>query len=169
MKRGQVWISAVLYMALGVIILTIVLAAGMPVINKMKDKNAILQTKDVMNVVNKNIRSAYTQGPGSQRAVKIEIKRGSFRVGDMPEEIIWEMETKVAQSEPGVEIKEGDLTIMTMESGVEDRYITKLNLSYLNVLNLTTNIISLEGSNNLLILNRGTDSYGKINIHLEAI
>ena len=45
MKNGQTWISAVLYIALGTILLTIILAAGLPVINNLRDKNVVIQTQ----------------------------------------------------------------------------------------------------------------------------
>jgi len=56
MKKGQIWISAVLYIALGVVAISIVLSAGVPLINKIKDKNTIVQTKDILFAVDNIIR-----------------------------------------------------------------------------------------------------------------
>ena len=38
-KKGDIWVSAILYFGLGIIVIAILLAAGLPVINKLKDKN----------------------------------------------------------------------------------------------------------------------------------
>ena len=40
-KKGEVWISAALYFGLGIIIITLILTAGMPVINKLTNRNTI--------------------------------------------------------------------------------------------------------------------------------
>ena len=34
-KRGDIWISAVLYMALGIIVIALILAASLPVIDRL--------------------------------------------------------------------------------------------------------------------------------------
>ena len=48
MKKGDIWISAALYFGLGIVVLSLILAAGLPVINKLRDKNIIIQTKEIM-------------------------------------------------------------------------------------------------------------------------
>ena len=55
-KKGDVWISAILYFGIGIVIITILLTAGLPVINKLRDKNIIIQTKQVMHTMDDNIR-----------------------------------------------------------------------------------------------------------------
>ena len=44
-KKGDIWISAALYTALGLILITVILSVGMPFVNKIKDRNTVLQTK----------------------------------------------------------------------------------------------------------------------------
>ena len=79
-KKGDIWISAVLYMGLGIIILTIILSAGLPVINRIRDKNLAIDTKESMFTIDKNIREVYNEGPGSQRPLILEIKKGDFNI-----------------------------------------------------------------------------------------
>ncbi|MBS3172364.1 hypothetical protein J4438_02180, partial [Candidatus Woesearchaeota archaeon] len=62
-KKGDVWVSAILYTALGVVLLTIILAAGLPAIQKMKDSYTSKQTKELMLVLDKNIKTVYHEGP----------------------------------------------------------------------------------------------------------
>ena len=73
MKKGQTWISAVLYIALGTVVLTIIIAAGLPVLNKLRDRNAVLQTKEVLFELNNVIRTVVSEGPGSQRSLLINM------------------------------------------------------------------------------------------------
>ena len=68
-KKGDIWVSAVLYIALGMVVITIILSAGMPLINKMKDKNTIVQTKDLFFNLNANIETVANEGLGSKRFI----------------------------------------------------------------------------------------------------
>ena len=116
-KKADVWVSAVLYFGLGIIVISLLLAAGLPAINKLRDKNVIIQTKEVFQVLDKNIRDVVRGGPGSQRVVSVDIKKGDFKIdgNDRKEIISWEYTSKIAISEPGnneglaVPVSEGNL------------------------------------------------------------
>ena len=54
-KNGDVWISAVIYIGLGIVLLSIILAAGLPVIDRMRDTYTAKQTKEIMLTVDQNI------------------------------------------------------------------------------------------------------------------
>ena len=56
-KKGDVWVSAVLYIALGMVLITLILSAGLPLIEKMRDKNTIVQTKNLLFNINANIET----------------------------------------------------------------------------------------------------------------
>ncbi len=154
-KKGDIWISAVLYMALGIIILTLILAAGIPVVNKIKDRNTILQTKELMFDLDNVIRDVVNQGPGAQKSIKLEIGRGKFSIQNNT--INWELESKALIAEPGIKINEGNLIMMTESTNVKDQYNTKLMLNYTNSVDI--NLVGLSnvfsGNYNLLILNIG--------------
>jgi len=159
MKKADIWISAVLYMALGIVILTIVLAAGIPIINKIKDKNLAIETKEVMITIDKNIRAVYNEGPGSRRPLKLEIKKGSLVVDNSNETIEYQLRTSVLLSQPDIEIQEGNLKILTQTTTAEKEYLTRLKLDYNGILNLTLQSSSniLSGTNNLVITNIGNN------------
>jgi type II secretory pathway pseudopilin PulG len=161
-KRGDIWISAVLYMALGIVVLTIVLAAGLPVIQKMKDRQTLTQTKNLMNTLDQTIRTVYNEGPSSKRTVELKIGRGRFQIFDKdnqnnPNTIHWELETKALLSEPDTPITEGTLTILTTSTSVKGKYIINLDLNYNEFLDIIydgqQNVIS--GKTKLQILNKG--------------
>src|SRR3989338_2571061 len=103
MKKGDVWISAVLYMALGIIILVIVLSVGIPIVNKIRDKNIAINTKELMLDLDRNIRTVYSEGPGSRRPVKLQITKGTFSIDEAANTITWQFTTKVLLSQPDIE------------------------------------------------------------------
>ena len=73
-KKADIWISAILYIGLGVILLSIVLAIGIPTVNRIRDKNTAIDTENLMNELDSNIRTVYSEGTGSKRPFKFEIK-----------------------------------------------------------------------------------------------
>ncbi len=161
MKKGDIWVSAILYFGLGIVIITIVLAAGLPVINKLRDKNVILQTKQVVHTLDENIREVIREGPGSQRVVTVNIKKGVLIVeeDDTLERITWSYNnSKVLISEPGIPVLEGKLNILTTGAAAENTYNIDISSNYLNIANITTpsgQISVLSGINDLVIRNDG--------------
>ncbi len=159
MKKGQTWISAVLYIALGTIVMTIILTAGMPVINKLKDKNIVVQTKEVMYGIDGAIRTVLSEGPGSQRTIHVDVGRGDFIIDGVNEHINWSMRTKALLTAPGIVIQEGNLNILTKETTVEGQYIIMLSIDYSDNSDIkieeedTTKMI--KGRYSLVINNRG--------------
>ncbi|MEW6063094.1 MAG: hypothetical protein AB1571_01855 [Nanoarchaeota archaeon] len=159
MKKADIWVSAVMYIALGVVVISIILAAGMPVINKLRDKNTILQTKDLMFKLDETIRTVLTEGPGSKRALTMQIGRGDFVISNNVVE--WSMESKVILSEPGepgVEVKEGSLILRTDNTATKGEYKVHVKLDYSNIAVINTNLKKLSGNYNLIIMNSGVDA-----------
>ena len=108
-KKGQVWISAVLYFLIATVIITIMLEAGLPLVDQMKDKSIFSQTKNQFIEINQQIKEVGAEGEGSKRIIPIQIKKGELSVDD--EKIQWEMDTKAKILEPRSIINLGDLTI----------------------------------------------------------
>lgn len=153
-KKGFVWISAVLYIALGVLAISLVLSAGLPLINKMKDRNTILQTKDILYTIDKNIGWVSGEGIGSKRFLDpLIIKDGKLVILDNTftgagssnlygrNKIIWEMKTnaKIMEAcEPDVIDKtictqsEGNVKIYSYLTKVKDEYLISIVLDYSN-------------------------------------
>ena len=131
-KKGDIWISAVIYIGLGVIAITLLVAAGVPLINKMRDRNTFLQTKEVMQVIDKAIMEVVSEGPGSRRFLSpLEIKQGKLNIPLSPRKIVWEMETRAIVQEPGVSVYEGNLNItVSKHSFIKDLYVTEIALDY---------------------------------------
>jgi hypothetical protein len=154
-KRGDIWISAVIYIGLGIALLALILAAGLPVIDRMKDTYTAKQTKEIMLVVDQNIRSVYNQGPGAQTQVKLKISKGDFIIDDVSETISWHVRTKAILSEPNEAVQEGNLQILTNSSAQKGEYDLYLILNYPSEINLSYDGNDLKGTNILAITNKG--------------
>lgn len=173
-RKGFVWVSAVLYIALGIVAISLVLSAGLPLINKMRDRNTILQTKDVMNAIDKNIWQVRSEGVGSRRFLEpVIIKGGKLMIyGDTSStnqnKIIWEMKTqaKIMEACPYNEAteswckqSEGNLLMIGQETKIKDEYLITLELDY----NGNMKIVLGEG------YTAGSALVGKYGISIENI
>jgi len=157
-KRGDVWISAILYFGIGIVVITILLAAGLPVINKLRDKNIIIQSKQVMHTLDENIREVIREGPGSQRVVSVNIKKGSFVIDSGGENnIVWVYEnSKVPISEPGIDVPEGKLNIRTEKAPVEGTYNVEISIDYSQLADIVKEgSTTITGLSDLVIRNNG--------------
>ena len=175
-KRGAIWVSAVLYMALGIIIISMVLAAGLPAVQKLKDRYTLIQTKDVMLTLDENVRTVFHEGPGSQRVVKLKIDRGIFEViqygsdAENSNQIRWEFSTPVLISEPDQSVSEGNLNITTSSTAIKDSYDISLVLDYSDsdVALVYEDESTASGTFSLVILIKGVNE-DRIEINLEKI
>lgn len=156
-KKGGIWVSAVLYIAMSVVLLTIILAAGLPALQKMKDSYTVRQTKDLMITLDNNIRNVNHEGPSSQRVVNIDIGRGEFVINPDLDNIEWSLESSAILSEIGEVINEGNLQILTQETGVKDKYNVILTLNYVlaNIDITYEGPQKLSGDAKLSMLNKG--------------
>tara|TARA_B100000315_G_C14392896_1_gene502855 strand:- start:171 stop:671 length:501 start_codon:yes stop_codon:yes gene_type:complete len=161
-KKAGIWISAILYFALGVVILTIVLATTLPIIEQLKNKNVIVQTKNLMSDLDENIRAVYSEGPGSQRTVEITINRGDFIIED--NSISFNLESKFQESETDIPIQSGYLTILTTATSQEDIFNVELKLNYSAIIILESDISQISGSKTLITKNKGGDDKPTIEI-----
>ena len=142
-KKGDIWVSAVLYIALGMIAITVILAAGLPLIQKMKDRNTVAQTKELMLVLDETIRRVASEGPGAQRQLSpFVVKQGQLFIdeadaaGKGSNVIKWVSETSALVMEPGIDKKEGNLIVRLEETHVADVYQIQLKLDYTDFLDI---------------------------------
>ncbi len=158
-KKGDVWISAVLYFGLGILVISILLAAGLPVINKLRDKNVVLQTKEVMHTLDQNVREVIREGPGSQRVLTINIKKGSFVIDELEDKILWQYnDSRILISEPGIDVVEGKLIIKTLNAATKGKYNIEIATQYRGIADINQaegRVSTLVGLNDLVIRNEG--------------
>jgi len=143
----------------------------MPVINKLRDKNIVIQAKEVLFKLDNNIREVARGGPGTQRLITIDIKKGDFKVDQGENKIIWEYEGKAMLSELDSVIEEGTLRTETKEGNEKGEYVVKMWVPYTSSNNeklLQLNqegIQTLQGTSQLIIKNAGaTDNIIQVEI-----
>ncbi|MBD3313398.1 hypothetical protein GF345_03065 [Candidatus Woesearchaeota archaeon] len=181
-RKSQIWISAVLYVLLITIVIVIVLEGGTPILEGLRDKSVFVQTRDNFVALDSHITEVSNAGPGSQRIVPLEVKKGELTVDN--NQIRWEMDTEASIIQPRTSIDAGNLRlgsdsdVNAYESGgnliLENYYITAVfskvgNESSYNELNASSILLSLtynpnsettEGSFSMLIDDSLIDSDG---------
>jgi len=108
-KKGDIWISVVIYTLIIIVAILIILGAGIPLMEGLRDKNNFVKSKNTLNNVNKDVRNVAEEGIGSQRIVGIDVPEGTVRIED--NKIQWELETKTKVVEPKTAIQEGYLQV----------------------------------------------------------
>ncbi|MBL7100475.1 MAG: hypothetical protein ISS23_00810 [Nanoarchaeota archaeon] len=129
--KGQIWVSAVLYIALGMIVITMILSVGVPLVNKMRDRNTIAQTKRVMFDIDDNIKAVVNEAKGSARFLSpVDINAGKLIINEEEDKIEWNLVTKNKMIENDTEFTEGDLYLSLKETGIAEEYNIQLYLDY---------------------------------------
>ncbi|MBT4334283.1 hypothetical protein HOD61_00505 [archaeon] len=162
-KRGQIWISAVLYMAIGIVIISLIMAVGVPVIQKMSDRHTLVQTEEMMASLDEIVRSVKGQGLGAQDVVSMGLNKGTFNIDETNDQISWQMETTALLSEPGYPVTHGNLILLTEVKG--NRYDVTLTLNYTSTIDITySGMLPISGKHRIAIQNKGNNE-----IHLEDL
>ncbi len=139
-KKGDIWISAVLYMALGIIVIALILAASLPLINKIKDRNTFSETKKLLLAVDDTIKIVSREGPGSQRELSpLTINKGQLFIDQQKDRIYWQLKTSAKIIEPGISIQEGVLNLTFNPTVVKDEYLMTISLDYSDDVDINLN------------------------------
>lgn len=161
-KKGQLWISAVLYVLVIVVVIVIVIEALTPVIENLKDKSIYNRIRDSFITLNEYVRDVSSEGKGSQRTIPIEVQKGVFSVEE--NEIKWTFETDSQILEPRTQVELGNLLVVS--NGDVDAYETNRStfvlknsnvlfefykygspLNYMNYTNVSGTIVDFTGGN----------------------
>ena len=63
-KKGAIWVSAVLYVLVGIVVLTIVLEAGIPFIKSLQEKSNVNRARNTLTALDQNIQDVAKEGQG---------------------------------------------------------------------------------------------------------
>jgi len=110
-KKSQIWVSAVLYMLIGSIVIILILEAGLPIVKKNRDKSVFTKTRDMFMGLDNVITDVIDEGVGSQRVVEFEISDGKVTLKN--DVLRWEMESDTKILEPRTMISLGNLKIVS--------------------------------------------------------
>lgn len=124
-RKAQIWISAILFILVITVSLTIVLRAGTPLVTNLQDKTIFTRQKNLFLSLDQNIRDIAAEGQGSQRVIPVEIEKGQLEVTDGT--LRWAFKTDAKILESGSEIDLGNLYITSNS----DVYTQETNETYL--------------------------------------
>ncbi|MCX6710735.1 MAG: hypothetical protein NTZ02_01450 [Candidatus Woesearchaeota archaeon] len=110
-RRAQIWVSAILYILITVVAVIIILEAGNPIVNGLRDRTAFSKTKDAMQVLDQYIIDVAEGGPGSQRVVPLEISTGNVYIDN--ESLRWRIETDSKLMEPRTKVDLGNIAVIS--------------------------------------------------------
>lgn len=135
-KRGQIWVETVIYTMIAFVLIAAVLAFVRPKIEKMQDEIIIKKSLVVMKDIDSTVSNIIASSPGNIRLLEIEIKKGSITFDGNDDKIAFKMYSRGEYSEPGLEIKDGDISILTEKKTGE--YLVTLERKYdSSIYNLT--------------------------------
>lgn len=115
-KKGQVWVETVIYTLIAFSLMALVLGFARPKIQESQDKAAIEQTIEAMQEIN-SVFEEIRGVSGNKRVVEFGIRKGFMKIDPLGDNLIFELEGTHEYSEPGVEISEGTLKIVTSKIG----------------------------------------------------
>lgn len=164
-KKGQVWIETVIYTLIALVMIGLVLAFARPKIQEIQDQTIIKQSLDMLKQIDSILLSMGSVG--NQRIVELSIKKGDLNIDAENEKFIFEMQSHSLYSEPGHEITDGSVKILTEK--VADYNLVTLTLDYSSIYNIKIYgadekkvLTSASTSYKLIILNDGKDLDGNI-------
>jgi hypothetical protein len=142
-KKGAIWISAVLYLLISVLIMVIVLQVGLPVIDSMRDESVIQNMQNQMITIDDAIRDVSDQEVGSRRKVTVDLQEGSLQAGE--DRLSWDMQTEQEIVDQRLLAQRDNLYV----SGATDVSAYEYNDSYIikNSI-ITLNLSKCEAENN---------------------
>ena len=124
-KRGEVWVSAILYTLIIIAAMILILKIGVPILEKIKDRSSFSNAKTTMLSIDKTINEVANEGEGSQRIIPIDVKDGKISIKN--NEITYELKTKTNVMESRSDQNFGNLKISS-NSNVKT---FETNLSYI--------------------------------------
>ncbi|MFH1425721.1 MAG: hypothetical protein ABIG28_03295 [archaeon] len=115
-KKAQVWVETVIYTLIGLALIGIVLTIVMPKISQARDRIVIEQTIDSLNKFDGKIMEAWDWGDGNTRTIDFTMRKGELFINADSDEIVFIIGgLNKPYSEPGVEIEQGRIKILSEE------------------------------------------------------
>lgn len=170
-RRGQIWVETVIYTLVAFVLIGLVLAFAKPKITELQDKSILEQSIEMMEDLDLTITEVIQAGAGNKRVIKIVLRKGDLTFDGGDDKLLFEFEGRYIYSEPGENIQQGNLFIITEEVGKIGfvnitRNYSDYNLTYQGEDN--SKIISRAATPyNIVISNLGKDLDGKTIVNIE--
>ena len=134
--KAQVWIETVLYTLIAIALIGLVLGFVTPKITDAKDKAAVEQTIDALNVVDEKI-NAVLDATDNIRSLDFTMKRGELLINATDDSISFIFDDlRKPYSEPNSSINIGRVNVSSFKT--QKKISVILSLNYKNTINLTS-------------------------------
>ncbi|MEM4702969.1 MAG: hypothetical protein QXP53_00565 [Candidatus Pacearchaeota archaeon] len=131
-KKAVVWVSTVLYTLITLALISLVLVAVKPVIDKNRDKVIIEQSTEMLDQIEETFNKASIT-EGTRLSLRIMIKKGSLLLNSTNDIITWQLQdSSYMYSEPNtVLVKEGGRRIILTEQSKTnpDKWLVSLTFN----------------------------------------
>lgn len=135
-KKAQIWIETVIYILLGLVLISLVLAFVTPRINEQKDRTIVEQTIISLNNLDEIVNGVINNGRDNRRIAEFSIKAGELNFNSGNDEIVFILnQLEKPYSQPGVKIPLGRIVVETIEGRKTSS--VSLTLPYTNFADLT--------------------------------
>ena len=171
-RRGQIWVETVIYTLIAFVMIGLVLSFVKPKIEEIRDQAIIEQSLNMFDEIN-NVILAIRDIPGNKRLVELNVKKGILKIDGEDDKIILELESKFTYSQPGEDVRYGDIIARTEKKGrinivtLTGDYSDKYNITYNDedvIKPLTKSAIPYK----IFISNKGNQG-SKVVIDLEVV
>jgi len=142
-RKSQIWVETMIYLLIGLAIITLVLAFALPKINQMKDKTIVDQSINMMNSLDAKIVEVQERGVGNVRNIDLNLNNGKVVIDYKESTITYNLdESSYKYSEPNLPVMIDRMQVLTTPL-TEKVYRVSIMLNYSSSANLTGNGYSL--------------------------
>lgn len=164
-KKSQIWIETVIYLLIGITLISIILITALPRIENMKDKRIVEQTADALNDIDSKIVEIISTS-GNTRLIEFRVAKGKIEIDADDDEIRFILDdTGLELSQPGVEIDlSGNVFLLTEKTASNFKIILVSKYPKLDLVNFDGEVIKTLNAgtvpHKIIISNIGTLSPG---------
>ena len=128
-------LASTLYVAIAVFVIALVLTMATPFFQKLRDKAAFENAKQMMSNLNSALKEVVAEGRGSTRLVSVNVRRGVLIVDNESNTIEFRMKTEAPIVARSTMIREGDLIIAEGDDVdvIDNGNVITMRNSYLEV------------------------------------
>lgn len=113
-KRGQLWVETVIYLLIGLSLISLTLAFVLPKVNSQRERLIIEQTIVALNDLHGTMQEVARQGEGNRRVIDFSLRVGEFVIDGENDKISFILEDlHKPYSQPGISIPAGNVIVKT--------------------------------------------------------
>jgi len=112
MKAVATWISYLLYLAVSILVVTLVLVAGMPMLERAKDVSIVTSAKNQLQKIAEATFDVSKAGPGSTTEFQFKVDEGFLFVDPEKSKVYFTKNITTGIIAPRTKVKEGYILIL---------------------------------------------------------